>query len=223
MADAAAAGARETAIVAHVIANSTKGDPDSVIAAFDDYGRRIGWFMAVGDEKGAIIDSLIGRFKPASIVEIGGYIGYSAVRFMRLLPPGGKLVTFEYNPQFARLARQVVEHSGLADRWVLIEGGFSSVWSRMRSDAGLHTADMFFIDHWKTMYLADFQLIENEALTHTGSIVVADNVITPGAPDYLSYVNAGGKDGRTVTHHELFHSHLEYSNEPDAVSLSIMA
>jgi predicted O-methyltransferase YrrM len=40
------------------------------------------------------------------------------------------------------------------------------------------------------MYLPDIKLIESLNLLHTGSVVLADNVIRPGAPEYMAYMNS---------------------------------
>jgi catechol O-methyltransferase len=79
--------------------------------------------------------------------------------------------------------------------------------------------DMFFIDHWKVLYLQDIKFIEATGLLHKGSVVVADNVICPGAPDYLDYIrsNPAKYDTRFIP------SYLEYSNKqiPDGLEVSV--
>ena len=38
------------------------------------------------------------------------------------------------------------------------------------------------------MYLSDLRALEAAGLVRPGTVLVADNVIFPGAPDYLAYV-----------------------------------
>lgn len=49
-------------------------------------------------------------------LELGGYIGYSAIRIARNLPPGGKLYSIEPNETHVRIARSMIQHAGLSDK-----------------------------------------------------------------------------------------------------------
>ena len=76
---------------------------------------------------------------------------------------------------------------------------------------------MIFIDHYKEFYLRDFKILEELGLIKSGTMIVADNVITPSTPDYLEYVR--NNPNYTTKTHE---STLEYREEtPDGVEISI--
>ena len=49
-------------------------------------------------------------------LELGGYIGYSAIRIARNLPPGGKLYSIDPNENHVRIARRMIQHAGLNDK-----------------------------------------------------------------------------------------------------------
>ena len=49
--------------------------------------------------------------------------------------------------------------------------------------------DFIFIDHWKDLYVPDLRVLESLNLIAPGTLIVADNIITPGAPEYVVYVN----------------------------------
>lgn len=53
---------------------------------------------------------------PSTVLELGTYCGYSSVRITRLLPPATKLITVEVNPDYAHVARQVIQHAGLQNK-----------------------------------------------------------------------------------------------------------
>ena len=55
-------------------------------------------------------------------VELGTYIGYSAICQARNLPPGGKLYGVDPNAAHVRIAREIVQHAGLSDKIEIIEG-----------------------------------------------------------------------------------------------------
>src|SRR5579885_1651957 len=50
------------------------------------------------------------------ILEIGTLGGYSGLWLARALPPDGRLITLEMNPQHASVARRVFEHAGVSER-----------------------------------------------------------------------------------------------------------
>lgn len=62
------------------------------------------------------MDEVIRELGPSLVLELGAYCGYSAVRIARLLPPGGRLLTMELNPDFAAITQQMVGLAGLQDK-----------------------------------------------------------------------------------------------------------
>ncbi|GFZ52237.1 hypothetical protein JCM24511_10010 [Saitozyma sp. JCM 24511] len=50
--------------------------------------------------------------------------------------------------------------------------------------------DMVFLDHLKPLYTIDLKVLEEEGLVGPGTVLVADNVVKPGNPAYLSWVRA---------------------------------
>jgi catechol O-methyltransferase len=66
-----------------------------------------------------------------------------------------------------------------------------------------------FLDHDKDAYLDDLKCILDRGWLHPGSIVVADNVMVPGAPKYREYMRQQqGKLWNTVE----YQAHLEYQS-----------
>jgi catechol O-methyltransferase len=69
--------------------------------------------------------------------------------------------------------------------------------------------DFVFIDHDKSVYVSDLELILERGWLHPGSVVVADNVKFPGAPDYRAYL----KERQNVSWRTVEHAaHLEYQS-----------
>ena len=59
---------------------------------------------------------LLARLRGArTILEIGTLAGYSTIWLARALPPGGRLVTLEFDPKHADVARANLDRAGLAD------------------------------------------------------------------------------------------------------------
>ncbi|KAK6303872.1 hypothetical protein J4Q44_G00263260 [Coregonus suidteri] len=193
-----------------------KGDPQSVISTIDYFCRHSEWAMNVGDEKGVILDSVVCEVSPSTALELGTYCGYSTVRIARLLPPGTKLITLEFNPDYAAVARQIIEYSGLQDKICLVEGASGDLIPKMQELFGIKTFDFVFLDHWKDRYLPDIKLLEECQLLRKGSILLADNVICPGTPDYLEYVRNSPR-----YESKYFKSHLEYTKVEDGLEKSV--
>ncbi|XP_030640624.1 catechol O-methyltransferase A isoform X1 [Chanos chanos] len=196
--------------------NAAKGDPQSVISAIDYFCRHSEWAMNVGDEKGSILDSVVSEVSPTTALELGTYCGYSTVRIARLLPPGASLITLEFNPDYAAVARQVIAHSGLQDKIHLVEGPSGDSIPKLKERFGITSLDFVFLDHWKDRYVPDTKLLEECGLLRKGSVLLADNVICPGAPEYLDYVRNNPR-----YESRYFQSHLEYTNVEDGLEKSV--
>ncbi|KAI8848103.1 S-adenosyl-L-methionine-dependent methyltransferase [Chytridium lagenaria] len=203
---------KEEAIIAYVLANSTKGDPESVVKAFDDFGYKHKWFMAVGDVKGKIVEEVITSNPPKTMAEIGG-----------------KYISFEFAQEYANLAQKAVDQAGLTDVVTIVVGSFDQKYAQLKEQFGLDSVDIWFIDHVKNLYLSDYKLIEAKKLIHSGTIIIADNVIKPGAPDYLDYVSVnlpavpGVERSTLIKSHKLIMTTLEYADVEDAISVSVIA
>ncbi|XP_036389033.1 catechol O-methyltransferase A [Megalops cyprinoides] len=196
--------------------NATRGDPLSVISAIDHFCRHSEWAMNVGDEKGSILDSVVSELNPNTSLELGTYCGYSTVRIARLLPPGARLITLEFNPDYAAVARQVISWAGVQDKVELVEGPSGDLIPQMKERFGVETFDFVFLDHWKDRYLPDTNLLEECGLLRKGAVLLADNVICPGTPEYLAYIrNSPRYESR------YFQSHLEYTKVEDGLEKSI--
>jgi catechol O-methyltransferase len=176
-----------------------------------------GFMMNLGDVKGSIVKKEVTALKaPRLCIEFGGYCGYSAILIGSTLPAGCKFISIEINPVYAALATKLVEFAGLKDRVTVMVADVPDALKEIRSKFGAGAADFVFIDHWKTIYLRDMKNLEASGLLRLGSVVVADNILYPGAPDYLEYVQTS-KRYRTVLHKTLLEYHTD---REDAVAVS---
>jgi len=74
--------------------------------------------------------------------------------------------------------------------------------------------DFVFVDHDKRAYLPDLLSILGRGWLHPGSVVVADNVLIPGAPRYRAFMREQQGRGWSTVEHK---THLEYSAVRDVV------
>ena len=79
---------REDALGDYVVANAPAGDLDAAIDAIDRFAYKRSYLINVGDEKGEILDRAIATAQPKLLLELGTYVGYSALRTVRAMPAG---------------------------------------------------------------------------------------------------------------------------------------
>lgn len=136
--------------------------------------------------------------KPRVLVELGGYVGKSAIAWGDMLQGFHadrhvKVFSMELEPDLVRIIRDFVETAGLADIIEVIEGQSGDSLRNLKMEKGIEKIDVLFLDHWEKFYLSDLKVCEELRLLRVGSVVVADNTDMPGAPDYLRYVEEGGE------------------------------
>lgn len=203
---------RENALRDHVLATAPADDLDAAIEAVDEFCYGQSFMMNVGDEKGEILDAAIQRANPQRLLELGTYCGYSAMRTARVMPEGARLTSLEFNADNAEIARALLDHAGVGDRVTVVHGtlgdGGATI-AALGSDRGLGpgTIDFVFIDHAKEQYVPDLERIVEAGWLHPGSVVVADNIKNPGAPDYLKLMREREGTQWRTTEHE---THVEY-------------
>jgi catechol O-methyltransferase len=205
---------REEALGEYVVANARKGDADDVIRVIDDFSVNRSLMINVGDEKGEILDRAVRHASPQRILELGTYCGYSALRMSRIMPAGARIYSIEFLSANAAIARRILDHAGVGDEVTIIVGtlgdGGATI-DRLRTEHGFGdgVVDLVFVDHDKAAYLPDLERIVTQGWLHPGSIVVADNIRFPGAPDYRAHLKEQeGKHWRSIEHQ----THVEYQS-----------
>jgi catechol O-methyltransferase len=186
---------REAKLQRYVLANARAGDLEDVIRVIDRFAYEKSFLINVGDEKGALLDAAIQRAKPKLLLELGTYLGYSALRTVRVMPADAHLVTIEFNADNAAIAKSILEHAGVADRVTIVHGTLGDGGATLAKLRELHgfgrgKLDFVFVDHDKEAYLPDLERILDEGWLRPGAVVVADNVKVPGAPAYHAFMKA---------------------------------
>jgi len=203
---------REQALAEYVEEQARSGDPDDVIRVIDEFCYERSFMINVGDEKGEILDRAVERAQPRQILELGTYCGYSALRMSRVMPAAARLVSIEFSAANAEIARRIWDRSGLDDRVRVVvgtlgDGGQTLAALEREHGFGPGTLDLVFIDHEKSAYVPDLERLLDKGWLHPGSVVVADNIKLPGAPEYRDYMRSREGRGWRTTEHE---THAEY-------------
>jgi hypothetical protein len=95
-------------ILPYIFSTAEAKNVDSILKAMDRFGDYYPMYK-LGNEKGLILESEISamRSKPLVAVEIGTFMGYSALRTARSLAPGGHLYCIEFNPMHIEVAKEI--------------------------------------------------------------------------------------------------------------------
>lgn len=130
---------------------------------------------------------LFARIRGArSILEIGTLGGYSSIWLARALPAGGRLITLEYDPKHAEVARGNIANAGLASSVEVRTGKALDTLPQLERE-GRGPFDLVFIDADKENIPAYFTWALR--LTKPGSLIIVDNVVRKGA-----VIDADSKD-----------------------------
>ncbi|XP_786121.2 catechol O-methyltransferase [Strongylocentrotus purpuratus] len=202
-------------IYQYVTEHAQRGDPDSIIKALDRFNREQQWTFCLGDEKGHIVRKIVQKTKPKTCLELGTFIGYSAINAARELPEGSRYLCVEPDETRAATARKLIEFAGLQDVVQVIKGFSTKVIPNLKDEFDIASFDYVFIDHVKSLYKPDLILLEEHQLLKAGTVVVADNIVIPGSPAYIEYVRNSPK-----YESEYFASVLAYTNLPDGIEKS---
>ena len=201
-------------VLNYVFKNAKQDNPQSVLNTIDSFVSETGTFlMNVGPEKGKLLAETIKDHKPLNTLELGSFLGYSAIIIAMFLPEEGSLVSVDHDKDSVAASKEIVKYAGLENKVHFINSTSDEAINALKK-----SFDFIFIDHEKNRYYSDLLLMENLNLINKGGIVFADNVgiFEDKMKDYFSHVRDSG-----VYTSKNIGAHLEYrDNVYDAVEIS---
>jgi predicted O-methyltransferase YrrM len=140
--------------------------------------------IEVSAQHGKLLSLLATMSRARRVLEIGTLAGNSTINRARGVGPDGRVVTLEFEPRHAEVARRNFERAGVADRIEIVVGTALDSLPRL-AERG-ETFDMFFIDADKENNVAYVEWAIK--LGRPGSVIVVDNIARMGrvldpAPD----------------------------------------
>ncbi len=132
----------------------------------------------VAPNQGKLLELLARIQRASSILEVGTLGGYSTLWLARGLAPGGRLVTLEYEPRHAEVARANFQRAGLQGTVEILVGPAAESLPKLAA-AGRGPFDLIFIDADKEGYPEYFAWALK--LSRVGTLIIADNVVRGGA------------------------------------------
>lgn len=183
---------REQQVHSYILSQpSLKGNPSAILAAMDEFSGQKEFLISLGENKAKILTEMIIAEKPKEFVEVGGYVGYSAILVgdtMRSYDTKAQVWSLELEKQFATIIEELVEFAGLSDVVKVVVGPASDSLRAMKADGRIDQPDFYLIDHVEELYVSEFRTIESLGCLKVGAVIVADNVVRPGAPKYREFV-----------------------------------
>ncbi|KAA6217408.1 O-methyltransferase [Streptomyces filamentosus] len=133
--------------------------------------------IAVAPNQGKLLHLLAQVQGARRILEIGTLGGYSTIWLARALPDGGRLISLEYDPRHAEVARGNLARAGLADRAEVRTGPALDALPLLEEE-GAGPFDLVFVDADKANnpHYVSWAL----KLSRPGTLIVVDNVVRGG-------------------------------------------
>lgn len=162
-----------------------------------------------------LIQFLLGSIKPATILEIGTAVGYSAIFMHEYAPEGCKITTIEIDAKRAEEARRNFAAFGVTQKEAedihLIEGDAGEVVKAMSG-----SFDFVFMDAAKGQYINILHDVMR--LLKTGGVLLTDNVLQDG--EMLESRYAVTRRNRTI--HRRMHEYLDALLDDDRLRTVIL-
>ena len=149
--------------------------------------------MLSGFYQGRLLSMLSKMIAPKRILEVGTYMGYSAMCLAEGLTDDGKIITLDMQPETHEIAKSFWAKSDLNNKIDGRLGDATKIIPTLNE-----TFDLVFIDADKPNYANYYDLIFPKV--RVGGLIIADNVLWSG--EVLKVENGETDDESTIALHE---------------------
>jgi predicted O-methyltransferase YrrM len=129
--------------------------------------------MLSGFVQGRVLAMFSKMIRPEVVLEIGTYLGYSALCFAEGLAEGGKVITLDVNEETNNVARSFVERTKYKDQIEFHLGDALDIIPKLPE-----MFDLVFIDADKPNYSNYYDTVFESV--RSGGFIIADNVLWSG-------------------------------------------
>lgn len=135
--------------------------------------------MISGHIQGRLLRMIVQMLRPKSVLEIGTFTGYSALSMAAGLDEGATIDTVEVDDELEPMAQEFFDRSEYGSKIRLYIGSALEIAPTLGKKF-----DLVFIDGDKREYPAYYRMLMGddggEPLVHSGSILLADNILWYG-------------------------------------------
>ncbi len=157
------------------------------------YSERVDKSMLSGFYQGRLLAMFSKMLQPRRILEIGTYMGYSALCLAEGLDEDGKIITLDIQPETNAVAKEFWARTPLYSKIESYLGDALEIIPILGE-----TFDLVFIDADKPNYKHYYDLIFPHL--RLGGVILADNVLWSG--EVLKVESGASEDENTVALHE---------------------
>lgn len=129
--------------------------------------------MLSGFYQGRLLSMLSHMVRPQVVLEIGTYLGYSALCMAEGLAEDGRVITLDIQEDTNKVARSFVERTEYVDRIEFLLGQATQLIPNLQGPF-----DLVFIDADKTNYSNYYNLVFDKV--RPNGFIIADNVLWSG-------------------------------------------
>ena len=134
--------------------------------------------MQISPEQGQFMALLVELINARKTLDIGTFTGYSSLVVALALPANGKVITFDINDEWTRVARHFWQKANVDHKIELRLGDATDSLQELIDSGESNTFDFAFIDADKANYDAYYeQALE---LVRPGGLLAIDNVLWSG-------------------------------------------
>lgn len=145
----------------------------------ETHQRMIAPRMLSGHLQGQLLQMLVRMLRPQRVLEIGTFTGYSALAMAAGLETEARLDTIEVDDELEELAQSYFDRSPHGSKIRLHIGSALDIAPTLGTEF-----DLVFIDGDKREYPAYYRMLlgddGDKALVHSGTVLVADNILWSG-------------------------------------------
>lgn len=175
------------------------------------FGERDDKSMLSGFYQGRLLAMLSRMIQPRRILEIGTYMGYSAMCLAEGLAEGGKIITLDVNEETNRTAKEFWAQTDLNGKIEARLGDASEIIPALDE-----VFDLVFIDADKPNYTNYYRLVYPKL--RIGGIIIADNILWSGK--VLEAETGAEVEDNTKALHE-FNQMIQADNRVENILLAV--
>ncbi|CAK9081027.1 unnamed protein product [Durusdinium trenchii] len=182
--------AKELMLLQHVRTSASR-NASAVCRAMEQFGREklpssSKWLKIAGGPKAELLSSAVASSPKGLALELGTYCGFSALH----LSCHRKVVTVEADLGHALIAEKVIAFAGMSQEVEVIVGHTEDTlpWLMQHlaaKEPGEPLIGFVFMDQRGSRYQSDLEILKCSKLLMDQAVIVADNVLKPGAPKFL--------------------------------------
>ncbi|MDJ0937714.1 MAG: class I SAM-dependent methyltransferase [Kiloniellales bacterium] len=154
-------------------------EPDLLTRLREETARRGDAGMQISPEQGQFMALLIELTGAKRVLEIGTFTGYSALSMALALPPDGRIIACDVEPETTAVAQRYWAEAGVAEKIDLRLAPALDTLDGLLVAGAAESFDFAFIDADKENYVAYYERCL--ALLRQGGLLAIDNVLWNGA------------------------------------------